>query len=127
MAAILKVSKKAAATAAAAVDWAKVDAMSDEDIARQIAENPDAAPDLTLARVKLVMRLASRRLTTRTKIRLVRRALGMSQAEFARAYHLPLRSLQNWEQGTREPDEATAALIKIIAYEPERVRRILGS
>jgi putative transcriptional regulator len=127
MAAILKVSKKAAATAAAAVDWAKVDAMSDEDIARQIAENPDAAPDLTIARVKLVMRLASPLLKTRTKIRLVRRALGMSQAEFARAYHLPLRSLQNWEQGTREPDEATAALIKIIAYEPERVRQILGS
>jgi uncharacterized protein (DUF4415 family) len=28
-------------------DWAKVDATTDEDIARQIAEDPDAAPELT--------------------------------------------------------------------------------
>jgi uncharacterized protein (DUF4415 family) len=28
-------------------DWAKVDAMTDDDIARQIAENPDAAPEMT--------------------------------------------------------------------------------
>jgi len=28
-------------------DWSKSDAMTDEDIARQIAENPDAAPELT--------------------------------------------------------------------------------
>jgi uncharacterized protein (DUF4415 family) len=27
-------------------DWAKFDAMTDEDIARQVAENPDAAPEL---------------------------------------------------------------------------------
>jgi uncharacterized protein (DUF4415 family) len=27
-------------------DWARVDAMTDEDIDRQIAENPDAAPIL---------------------------------------------------------------------------------
>jgi hypothetical protein len=29
------------------VDWAKVDATTDEDIARQIAEDPDTAPELT--------------------------------------------------------------------------------
>jgi uncharacterized protein (DUF4415 family) len=28
-------------------DWTESDAMTDEDIARQIAENPDAAPELT--------------------------------------------------------------------------------
>jgi putative transcriptional regulator len=33
--------------AIAATDWAAIDAMTDEDIARQIAENPDAAPDLS--------------------------------------------------------------------------------
>ena len=27
-------------------DWAKVDATTDEDIARQIAEDPDTAPEL---------------------------------------------------------------------------------
>ncbi|HEY0832969.1 MAG TPA: hypothetical protein VGE72_03580 [Azospirillum sp.] len=28
-------------------DWSKVDATTDEDIARQIAEDPDTAPDLS--------------------------------------------------------------------------------
>ncbi len=125
--AIVKVTKEIAEAAVKAVDWAAQDALTDEDIARQIAENPDAAPDLTLPRIKLLLRVGSPKVKTRVKLRLVRRALGMSQAEFAKAYGLPLRSLQNWEQGTREPDEATAALIKIIAHEPERVRRILGA
>ena len=30
-----------------AMDWAKIDATTDEDIARQIAEDPDTAPELT--------------------------------------------------------------------------------
>ncbi len=127
MAAVTKVSRKAAAAAAAAIDWKRIDAMSDEDIARQILENADAAPDLTPARIKLLFRVRSKRLTTRHKIRLVRRALNMSQAEFAKAYHFSLRTLQNWEQGTREPDETIEALIKLIAFEPERVRRILAA
>ena len=29
------------------VDWRRVDATTDEDIARQIAEDPDTAPELT--------------------------------------------------------------------------------
>ena len=29
------------------MDWAAVDALTDEDIARQIAEDPDTAPDLS--------------------------------------------------------------------------------
>ena len=29
-----------------ATNWDKVDAMTDADIARQIASNPDAAPDM---------------------------------------------------------------------------------
>ncbi|HXQ68065.1 MAG TPA: helix-turn-helix domain-containing protein [Alphaproteobacteria bacterium] len=127
MAAVTKVSRKAAASAAAAIDWQGINALSEEDIARHILENADAAPDLTLARIKLLFRARSKRLTTRHKIQLVRRALNMSQAEFARAYHFSLRTLQNWEQGTREPDETIDALIKLIAFEPERVRRILAA
>ena len=29
------------------MDWAAVDALTDDDIARQIAEDPDTAPDLS--------------------------------------------------------------------------------
>ncbi len=43
---------------------AKLDAMTDEDIARQIAENPDAAPELTdewFENARLVIPLKSRK------------------------------------------------------------------
>lgn len=125
--ATVRVSKRAAKAAAASVDWAKVDAMSDDDIARQTAANPDSAPDITLSRAKLLFRVGSKRLKTRFKIRLVRHALGMSQAEFAKSYRFSLRTLQNWEQGTREPGKTIETLIKLIAYEPERVKRILAA
>jgi len=45
--AIVKITKKEAAEHVAKTDWTAIDAMTDEDIARQIAENPDAAPELT--------------------------------------------------------------------------------
>ena len=53
MATMKKVTDKSLKTAIATVDWAKIDAMTDEDIARQIAKNPDLAPDLTIDRAKL--------------------------------------------------------------------------
>ncbi|WP_448207878.1 helix-turn-helix domain-containing protein [Azospirillum sp. sgz302134] len=112
--------------ALADVDWDAIDAMTDEDIARQIVENPDAAPDTTDPLWRLRARVNSDRLKPRQKVRMVRRVLGMSQAQFAQAYHIPLRTLQGWEQGTREPDEASSNLIKLIAYQPDQVRRILN-
>jgi putative transcriptional regulator len=123
--ATIKVTRKHAEKAARAVDWAAIDAMSDEDVAEQIAANPDAAPDLTVARARLMFRLGSHRLKPKYKVRLLRRSLGLSQAQFAEAYCLPVRNIQNWEQGTREPDEATMAFLKVIAHRPEMVRRVL--
>lgn len=122
----VRITREMVEKATAKIDWAAVDAITDEDIARQIAENPDAAPDLTDPKTRLLMRVGSPHLKTRQKFRLVRRALGLSQAQFASAYHIPLRTLQNWEQGTREPDEASQALLKLIADDPERTRRVLS-
>lgn len=31
----------------------------------------------------------------------LRQASGMNQSEFARYFHIPLRTVQNWEAGTR--------------------------
>jgi len=43
---LYKALSKAALDALAATDWDRIDAMTDEDIAWQIAANPDAAPDM---------------------------------------------------------------------------------
>ena len=120
---IIKVTKKMLERELASIDWERIDAMTDEDIKRQIAENPDAAP-LPSAKMRLVWRIKSPRVSTKYKVRLLRRALRMTRAEFGAAFGIPERTLQHWEQGTREPDEASLSYLAVIAEMPERVRRV---
>ena len=60
----LEEARAAAKAWATPENLAKLDAMTDEDIARQIAENPDAAPELTdewFENARLVIPLKSRK------------------------------------------------------------------
>ena len=36
-------------------------------------------------------------------VRDIRKASGLTQAKFAERYHIPLRTLQNWDSGLRKP------------------------
>src|SRR6266849_1787951 len=47
-------------------------------------------------------------------IKALRESLGLSQAEFARVYAVSQRSLQDWEQGRREPEAAVRAYMAVI-------------
>jgi putative transcriptional regulator len=60
-------------------------------------------------------------------VKAIRRRVKMSQAEFARAYGIGKRALQEWEQGGRQPDSAARAYLTVIAKEPAVVRRALTS
>jgi putative transcriptional regulator len=66
-----------------------------------------------------------------TKVRRVpraktlRRALGLTQEEFAGRYHIPIGTLRDWEQGRSEPDQPARAYLTVIARDPEGVRRAL--
>jgi hypothetical protein len=79
--AIVKVTEKMVAEAIAATDWAAIDAMTDEDIARQIEENPDAAPDLSKPRNRRLFRVLSKRLPPHYRVKLLRRSLRLTRAE----------------------------------------------
>src|SRR6266536_3097680 len=46
----------------------------------------------------------------------VRKKLGLSQSEFAGQFRINLRSLQDWEQGRREPESAVRAYLKVIEH-----------
>jgi len=59
-------------------------------------------------------------------VKAIRRRVKMSQAEFARAYGISKRALQEWEQGGRQPDSAARAYLTVIAKEPAVVRRALA-
>ena len=61
--------------------------------------------------------------TPRAKI--IRRALGLSQEEFAARYQIPIGTLRDWEQGRVEPDQAAKTYLMVIARDPEGVRRAL--
>ncbi len=53
------------------------------------------------------------------------RRLGMSQRQFADAIHVPLSTLQNWEQHRTSMDPATISLMIIVAREPEAALQAL--
>ena len=60
-------------------------------------------------------------------VKAIRRRVKMSQAEFARAYGISKRALQEWEQGGWQPDSAARAYLTVIAKEPAVVRRALAT
>ena len=51
-----------------------------------------------------------------------RNRVGMSQGEFAKLLGVSVRTLQDWEQGRREPSGAAKTLLRIASQNPEAVR-----
>jgi putative transcriptional regulator len=91
------------------IDRAKIAATTDDDIRRQAiedGEDPDA--DASLEELELVI-----------PVHVVRRKLGMSQAQFAKAFHIPVGTIRNWEQNRVKPDPAARALLTILYRQPE--------
>jgi putative transcriptional regulator len=63
---------------------------------------------------------ASRRLVIAASgVRSIREQTKLSQSEFARLIGVSVKTLQNWEQDRRRPAGPAAALLKIIAHQPQ--------
>ena len=58
-------------------------------------------------------------------VRAIRKALGLSQAEFAASYGFGLPRLRDWEQGRSRPDSASRAYLLVIERDHEAVDRAL--
>lgn len=54
----------------------------------------------------------------------VREAFNMSRAVFARKLHIPVRTLERWEQGRSSPTGPGAMLILLAAKFPDTIRRL---
>jgi putative transcriptional regulator len=52
----------------------------------------------------------------------IREGLGLSQSAFSRAFGIPLKTLQHWEQGRHAPDRTASAYLWTIEEFPEQVR-----
>jgi len=57
----------------------------------------------------------------------LRRFVGLSQVDFARAMEISVHTLRNWEQSRRKPDGPALALLKIAARHPRIILENLES
>jgi DNA-binding transcriptional regulator YiaG len=55
------------------------------------------------------------------EIRRIRLALNASQALFARFLNVSLNTVESWEQGVRQPDQAALKLLTIAKKHPQAV------
>ena len=88
------------------------------EAARQTAamSDPDAQP-ITPDNEKKMKRTP--------QVKVIRRALGLSQEEFATRFHIPLGTLRDWEQSRKAPDAAARAYLRVIARNPQAVSEAL--
>jgi len=100
-------------------DLARLAAMTDEEIEAAARSNPDAAQPLTPAQLKRMRRVSP--------AKYLRWKLGLSQAQFAKRFCIPLGTLRDWEQHRTEPDRAARAYLKVIAADARFVERALAS
>jgi putative transcriptional regulator len=54
-------------------------------------------------------------------IKEIRQNYNLTQSEFAQLLHVSLRTLQNWEQGRREPEGPAKVLLRVAAVHPEAI------
>ncbi len=92
--------------------------MTEEEVGAAAAADSDARP-------KTADQLRSARRVPRVKT--LRRALGLTQEEFATRYQIPLGTLRDWEQGRSEPDQPARAYLRAIAGDPAAVSHALQS
>jgi putative transcriptional regulator len=52
----------------------------------------------------------------------LRRFVGLTQVQFARAMSISVHTLRNWEQGRRHPEGPAIALLRIAARHPRIIR-----
>ena len=90
--------------------------MTDAEVHAAAMADPDARP-MTDAEWNAARKVP------RTKT--LRRALGMTQEEFATRFQIPLGTLRDWEQGKAEPDQSARAYLKAIAGDAAAVQRAL--
>ena len=92
--------------------------MSEADIETAAFSDPDNPP-LTPERQS--------QLRPVPRVKTLRRALRLTQEEFAARYHIPLGTLRDWEQGRAEPDQTARAYLRAIAGDASAVFRALNT
>jgi putative transcriptional regulator len=99
-------------------DWAALPHLTEDEINAAALTDPDNPPR-TREREKHLKRVP--------RVKVMRRALGLTQEEFAARFRIPLGTLRDWEQGKTEPDQAARAYLTVIARNPKAVTDALNT
>jgi putative transcriptional regulator len=96
--------------------------MKDKDFSKLVASIKEAG------QIKHCHKKSSRIFEiTPPSIKAIRKKLNLSQSDFALMIGVSISTLQNWEQGRREPDGPAKALLKIASKNPKAVMEALYS
>ena len=93
-------------------NWAALRTMTKAEINAAALADPDNPPR-TREREKHLKRVP--------QVKVMRRALHLTQEEFAARFRIPLGTLRDWEQGKTKPDQAARAYLTVIARNPDAV------
>jgi len=66
-----------------------------------------------------------RTVLTTVNVKELRERLGLTQNEFSGMIGVSIKTLQNWEQGRREPEGPAKALLRVVEKEPQAVLNAL--
>jgi len=108
----------------ARIDWQRVDATTDEEIARQTEADADTAPVFTTEEILA----AGRRIVPEDveDVRALRTRLGLSQEAFAARFGFSVDAIRQYESHRRVPTGPVRTLLRVIAREPDAVTRALA-
>ncbi len=88
--------------------------MSDGERYAAALADPDAQPltdaDMDMDRMKQTPR-----------VKIIRRALGVTQEGFSVGFRIPLGTLRDWDQGVAQPDQTARAYLRAIAGDAQAV------
>ena len=110
---------------AARIDWGKVAATGERDIARQAREDRTRSPSDRAWRRMVAEGLVAVVPPAKVDVRAIREKMKLSQAEFAARFGFTASAVRQWEQGRRYPHGPARILLTIIDREPHAVRRAL--
>jgi putative transcriptional regulator len=108
----------------AKVDWRRVDATTDQEIADQVRQDPDTAPVFSAEQIIAAGRRIAR--DDVEDVRVLRTRLGLSQERFAARFGFSVDAIRQYESHRRTPTGPARTLLRVIAREPDAVTRALA-
>jgi putative transcriptional regulator len=78
-----------------------------------------------MATKKTARRFSGARVLWAPRVLAMRDAMGLSQRVFAKLVGVSVKTLQNWEQGRRQPSGPAVVLLTVLVADPDAVLRAL--